>query len=302
MQRDASFDIVIVMDGSAAAFDAAYAAVIAKAGAAAQVVRLDRTARGHGQSYAINRGAACAGGNYLCFLDDDDQWSDPAYLARAAASLASAAPAVDLYLSGQDAYRGTERVAPADGVWIEALRAQPARLGPADAQGARPVAASVLMRLPRHCHLNTTIIRRALFDAIGGMDEDIRYDCDRDFYLRAVDRAETIVYSGRTVSRHNIPDPAQASNMSTATSALQRRLYQRMVFDKSIMFAQRPEVAAHARAHQAYVLRHIARGLAAAGRTDRAAIYAREALGVMFSLKWLGYCLWLTAKAWRSRR
>lgn len=297
MQTGADFEIVVVMDGSAPEHDAAYAEVLG--GLAAPVIRLDATRRGHGQSYAINRGAAVARGDYLCFLDDDDVWTDARYLARAAASLGSSG--AELYLANQVAYRGETVVAQAGGVWLEQLGEQPRRLGAADAQGARAVTPDVLMAVPRHCHLNTTIIRRALFDAIGGMDEEIRWDCDRDFYMRAVDRAEGILYAGVVVARHNVPDPAAKASITTATPVLERLLYQARVFDKAMLFARRPAVAAHGRWHKAYVLRHLATLLAADGRRDLAAAYAWAALGTRPSVKWLAYCVWLGVRR-RFRR
>ncbi len=295
MQQDAAFDIVVVMDGSGAEYERDYATAFARLPAQTPIIRLPRTARGHGQSYAINTGAQHGAGAYLCFLDDDDVWTDRGHLSRAAASLA--AGTADLYLADQDAYRGETPFTTRDGVWLEALRRRPERLGPADALGARPVSAEVLMRLFKHCHLNTMILRRTLFQAIGGMDEDIRYDCDRDLYLRAVDRAERILYAGCSVARHNVPDPAQGTAMSTSISVLQKQLYQLRVFEKSILFARQPCVAAHAAEAKSFVQRHLATTLAEQGRRALAARYAREALGGRFSLKWLGYSLWLSLRA-----
>lgn len=290
-QRGARPEVVVVMDGSDPVHDEAYDSVLAADGAV-QVVRLPATERGHGHSYAVNRGAAVARGDYLCFLDDDDCWIDPDHLARASVSLTGAD--ADLYLADQEAWRGGQRLAPEGGIWLETLSARPDLLGPPDALGACSVAPAVLMALPKHCHPNTTIIRRDLFDVIGGMDPDIRYDDDRDFYLRAVDRARRILLARRVVARHAVPDPsAGRANLSTAAPVLRRLLYQRTVFDKAVLFAQRPEVVAHARRELAWVLRTMARTLATEGRGAEARFVAWQALGARFGLKWLGYCLWL---------
>lgn len=297
VQRAASFEIVIVMDGSAPEHDASYAALEAKARETVpvQVVRLARTARGHGQSYAINRGADSATGKYLCFLDDDDNWIDPDHLMVAAALLDTGA--ADIYLTDQEAWRGDVRVTTAEGIWIEALGYLSMPSQSAIVSGAQVVDADVLMQINKHCHLNTTIVARSLYQEIGGMDEDIRYDCDRDFYLRAVDGARKILYNRRTVSRHNIPDPSQKTNMSTSASTIEKYLYQLKVFDKSMLFAQRASVSAHARRAKGYVLRNIAVALASERRWALASAYAGEALGLRPSVKWLGYCGWLRFKA-----
>lgn len=133
MQRGAVFDVVVVMDGSDPIHDPGYAPLLARAGG--QVIRLAHTSRGHGHSYAINRGADAATGDYLCFLDDDDCWTDPDHLARAAASIAAAD--ADLYFADQIDYANGQ-ARPEGDIWIEGLRNDPSRLGPADARARDP--------------------------------------------------------------------------------------------------------------------------------------------------------------------
>ena len=47
------------------------------------------------------------------------------------------------------------------------------------------------------------------------MDETIRWGCDHDLYLRLIDRAIVMSFMPVVVSRHNIPDPAKKSSMTT---------------------------------------------------------------------------------------
>jgi glycosyltransferase involved in cell wall biosynthesis len=78
------------------------------------------TQRGHGQGFALNFGAGQARGDYLCFLDDDDQWTDPDHLGRAAGVIVGSAEPIDLLLANQRAYRDN---VPVPGViWIEDLK------------------------------------------------------------------------------------------------------------------------------------------------------------------------------------
>jgi glycosyltransferase involved in cell wall biosynthesis len=275
-QRFRDFEVIVVSDGSAEEHAAQYRAVLDAAPPMVRLLSLVRTERGHGQSYALNFGAAQARGDYLCFLDDDDQWADPDHLGRVAGVIAASAERIDLVLANQKAFRnGTpvERV-----IWIEDLQGR--LQGPPDATGAYTVT------LPAHCHLNTTIVSRDFYRETGGLDEGLRYECDRDFYLRAIDRARLIRFLPNIVSRHNIPDPAAGASMSTAESELSKRLYQIRVFDKAALFSTHPELRRYAIRQRGYVLAHIAAAARRAGVADSAAYYAREALMARLAQGW----------------
>jgi glycosyltransferase involved in cell wall biosynthesis len=258
---------------------------------------LVRTARGHGQSYALNYGAIDARGDYLCFLDDDDQWTDSEHLGRVAGVIGGSAEPIDLILTNQRAFWNGTPVP--DTIWIEDLEKR--LRGAPDAAGAYTVVADELLRCQAHCHVNTTIVMRRFFLDIGGFDEGIRYECDRDFYLRAIDKARLIRFLPFTTSRHNIPDPAAKASLSTAESELSKRLYQLRVFDKAALLSRRPEVRRYAMLQRAYALKHIATEAARVGRADCAVYYAREALTAKFSLGWAVIVI-LFALQWFFRR
>ena len=183
-------------------------------------------------------------------------------------------------------------------IWIEDLSEILTGTGNRpDDNGAHAVGVAELLQSSGFCHLNTLIVRRALYQEIGGMDETIRWECDRDLYLRLIDRAASIKYAPVTVSRHNIPDPAKTANMTTVLSELEKRLFQLRVLDRAALFAHHPAIRAHGRRHKAYALKKIAELLAAAGRPAVAASFAREALGAGPTLKWAGYTAWLTLRS-----
>lgn len=302
-QDFADLEIIVVNDGSReeqrAAYDAALVAA-PDAGRPLQVHWLAHRPRGHGQSYALNYGAAQARGTYLCFLDDDDSWTDAGHLSRAAEALRSSGEAADLYMANQAAYRGEVRQP--GPIWVEGLDAALAQRGiAARAGGALPAGVTDLMGLTGFCHLNTLIVRRSLYDAIGGMDEAIRWECDRDLFLRLIDRAEgAMLHHPAVVSRHNIPDPAKGASMTTSLAALDRWLYQLRVLDKASLFARHPAIRAHGRQHKVYALKRIAEDLYRTGRWTDAAFYAREALWIGFNLKWFAFAAYLTFRAFLS--
>ncbi|HTU53381.1 MAG TPA: glycosyltransferase [Acetobacteraceae bacterium] len=290
-------EIIVVNDGSAPEHGLAYAAILEGMDTnRVRALALVPRPSGHGPSYALNAGAAEATAPYLCFLDDDDCWTDPGHLARAHAVLADQPAPVDLYLANQAAFlHGEQRPGP---IWIEDLSEILTATGNRpDDNGAHTVGVAELLQSSGFCHLNTLIVRRALYQEIGGMDENIRWEGDRDLYLRLIDRAAAIKYAPVTVSRHNIPDPAKTANMTTAISELEKRLFQLRVLDRAALFARHPAIRAHGRRHKAYALKKIAESLAEAGRAADSAAYAREALGAGPTLKWAGYTAWLTLRS-----
>ena len=296
-------EIIVVNDGSATEHQPEYDSII---GAAASL-RVIATCRlrsfsltprpkGHGGAYTRNFGAAEANAPYLCFLDDDDYWIDPDHLARAHAVIVNSTAPVDLYMANQAAFLRNERQP--GPIWIEDLSTILDSLdNRPDCHGAHTVTVNELLRSQGFCHLNTLIVRRALYEEIGGMEETIRWEEDRDLYLRLIDHAAVIKYTPITVARHNIPDPVRAASMTTTLSDLERRLFQLTVLDHALHFTQHPAIRTHARRHKAYTLKWIAETLAAGGRYAEASFYAREALRISPTVKWAGYAAWLTLRA-----
>lgn len=292
-QDGGEIDIIVIDDGTAPELAAELGGIEQTLAArGGRLLRLPRRARGHGQSYAINVGAAHARGGYLCFLDDDDEWIDPHHLSRAAGVIARFRGEIDVLYFDQVAFRGGQRLDRF--VWTEELGRKLAAAGrPPGADGAYIVTAADLLDNQGHCHVNTTIIRKPFFDAIGGFDNAIRYENDRDFFLRSIDRARLIGYVPRTVSRHNVPDAGKKVNMSTLVSGLEKRVFQLTVLEKALLFSQQEVVRGFARRHHSYTLKNLAISLYEGRRYRLARQYALEALPAGFNLKWLGFCCWL---------
>ncbi len=283
-------EIVVVDDGSAPSFAAEHDELACGLGARGAFHRLPPVPGGHGPSFARNHGVAQAQGEWVAFLDDDDEWIDPDYLARTAHTLA-ANPSADLQYANQEAIR-------ADGsrieqvVWIEDLAAILDRTVHKRPDGtflAHPVQ---FLQSRGFCHLNATVIGRAFFHELGGFDITLRYEEDRDFHLRAIDAASAIVHDPHTIARHHVPE---RGTQSTRMSLDQRALDQLRLLDKAILQAKRPGVRAYAQRHKAYTLKALAQRRADAGDLQVAGFYASEALGIGANPKWLAYLasLWL---------
>ena len=293
-----SMEIIVVNDGSQQEHIAEYQSIIEAARRPIEIHHLVERPNGHGQSYAVNVGAAAARGEYLCFLDDDDLWTDCDYLLRIQNSMEKRKDLPDLIFSNQEAFlhdRRQER-----SIWFEGLAAQLCASRSPDEWGLYRVDVDELVNSPGFCHMNTMIVRRRLFDTVRGMDEGIRWECDHDLFLRLVDRAGMMLLSPVFVARHNIPDPTAAASMTTTLSGIERRLFQLRVFDKAALFAERPEIRARGRQYKGYTLKRIVENLESQRKYKAAAFYAREALGAAPTLKWAAYWCFLTLIAFRS--
>ncbi|MDH3645694.1 MAG: glycosyltransferase [Gammaproteobacteria bacterium] len=293
-------EVIVIDDGSTAEQRKSMDRLQAKYDERVKWYQLDRRPRGHGGSFARNTGAAKSKGAYICMLDDDDQWTDMEYLSRVHKVIADSDIQVDLHFANQEAYRGDDIVSAA--MWIQGLTEIITKQNRSpDANGAFDVDVADLLRAGGFCHLNTLVVRRELFDMVGGLDENLRYEEDRDLFLRVIDVAKTIKYSPAVVSRHNVPDPARQDNVSTMVSNIDKHLFQLHLLAKASLLANDPAIRAYGRRHRAYTLKKIAEELVEAGRARDALNYALQGLGAKPTLKWTAYSLLIALRAVMQR-
>jgi glycosyltransferase involved in cell wall biosynthesis len=292
-------EIVVVNDGSKPDSLPVYAAILARAqqrlGSRLRSFQLVRRAQGHGSSYSLNYGVEQARGDYVCFLDDDDLWTDSAHLSRVAQVVLhqrQAGRVLDVYMANQAAFRAGQRIA--GSVWIEALEGQlRARGRMPDADGAYAVDIADLLGSGGFCHLNTLTVRRDFFLQVGGLDEGIRWENDRDLFLRLLDNAEVMIHHPACTARHHVPDPQVGSSITTGLGQIERRLWQLRVMDKCTLGLHDPRLRAYGRLHKVYALKRIAEELAQQKAWRTATFYALEALAARPTLKWVlftAYC------------
>ncbi|MDZ7782420.1 MAG: glycosyltransferase [Halioglobus sp.] len=96
-------EILVVVDGSNDEYLKRYRDMDAHSEDISFVYLAHRSA-GHGQSYSMNVGVDHSTGGYLCFLDDDDVWTDDFYLETVHASITASDQPVDLHYSNQKAF------------------------------------------------------------------------------------------------------------------------------------------------------------------------------------------------------
>lgn len=293
------FEVVLVNDGSDPEHLDAMQMLIERHPGRIRRIDLVRYPRGHGQSYSLNTGAFAGSGQYLTFLDDDDFWTDSAHLETARQALQQF-PDADAYYANQLAVQAGQEPASGQVLWLGDCEARCQEAGLQRQHGVYSVDVAVLMRCSGFAHLNCSIVRRELFLAIGGMDEDIRWECDRDFFLRSIDRARRMLFNPDVVSRHNVPDKTKNANMTTAISVYQRLNYQIYVLNKAAMLARNRLIVEHAQQHKVYALKKVAEALLAEQRYPEALYFSAQSLGAGRSWRWLGRHLQMRWQKWRG--
>jgi glycosyltransferase involved in cell wall biosynthesis len=302
------FEIIVVNDGSSESAMVEYQQIWDKAkqtlGSRLSVLSLVYRPKGHGPGYSHNCGLELAKGDFICFLDDDDKWVDPQHLSRAAISITNKTDGgkqVDLYMTNQQAWINDKQVT--GPVWLEGLAKElVARGKKADSNGCYEVTVSDLMSASGFCHMNCLTVRKTLLEQLGGMDESIRWEQDRDIYLRLIDHARMMLHHPCVTSFHRVPDPGKAVNLTTSVGMLEKRLLQIRVLDKAALFSRHFLIRAHAHRHKAYALKKISQELADKQEWETARYYAAQALGVAPGAKWLFFSLYCFIRSLRPRK
>jgi len=287
-QSCSRFEIVVVEDGSLPEFASEYEAIARELGPIVQVFRLPASQGGSGPSRPRNHALAHCKGEFIAFLDDDDEWTDSEYLSTAAHALAEN-PECDLHFMNQQAVSADGTVLTRS-IWIEDLADKLGGSGFA----ARVVSPSDLLRSDGFCHLNTSILRRSMLQTtLGGFDEALLYEEDRDLYLRAIEAARCIIYNARVVARHHVPDPKRRGSASNGLTLNERAAFRIQVLDKAMSRTKQQVIYHHCRRLKGYALKHAATSEAALGNLDASYRYAVAGLATGFSCKWLAFVGWI---------
>mgnify|MGYP000725338961 CR=1 FL=1 len=290
-QTQSKFDveIIVVNDGSEHGQLSEYRAVIEQAEFRATMLELPARENGHGPGFARNTGAAYASGQFLCFLDDDDEWTDPQHLLKSWLHLTQNPNHYSLLLTNQIAV-DINNIQQAGPIWTEDLIDKQAE------QVIRELSLTTLMQSQGFTHLNCLICSKPLYEAVRGYDEALRYEGDRDLFIRLASVAEHIYFSNDTVAKHYIPDPSKTVNTSTKVNALQKLQYQIYSNQKLLILLKHPAVINKCLQHLTYSYKKAAELLAQDKQYQLAYRYAKYALATRFNSKWFLFCLYLACR------
>jgi glycosyltransferase involved in cell wall biosynthesis len=300
-QTYTNLEVIVVNDGSDLQYQQQYLQIESVYDGRVKLINLEQSCKGHGPSYAINMGAAQASGDYLCFLDDDDTWLEPRHLEIAHNFLSRSN--ADIYFTNQRCYVDNEAVGKK--IWLAPLEGYLTEDTPNmvtdDDQRAYLVNVEQLLKVDSFSHMNIAILKTALYRQLNGMDENIWYECERDFYYRYIDHADKILFNPLETSRHNIPPAKSSSNVSSLVSSLDRLLSRIRLLDKAILYSRHAALVRIAKKHKVYSLKAICENLYIQKQYKLAAYYAREVFFIGFTFKWSLFSLLIILKSFISK-
>ena len=255
-QEGSGFEVMVVNDGTEGREKVQLDELKAIYARRVRFLDLPASPTGNGCFRVMNTGAFAAWGDYLCFLDDDDEWIDPAHLADARRIIKASSP--DVIVFDQEAYRGMWK-APSP-IWLEDLGERLHDQSVSEPDGSFRVEAGDLLTAHGFAHTNATIIRRDFFFELGGFDASLWYEGDRDFFLRWIDTAAEVRYLPKICARHNIPEGR--ASMSNSTSAFRKARDQAYLLHKAVKLSHQRTVYTYAVRHRRYALRKAASAVA----------------------------------------
>jgi glycosyltransferase involved in cell wall biosynthesis len=186
--------------------------------------RVLRNEHGMGASAARNRGVGAASGQWISFLDDDDQMR-PQALAAVHARLTSS-PQLDFVWGGRLIHEiddaGRDTVCRLDD-WSRV---------PSIVSGS-----SFLSLALRFATNSAFTIRRTVFQAAGGFDERLRVSEDRDLFITLAERG----YQGAAVAETVVDVDERSVSLSRGNSGYSRADTDLRVIEKHREYLYRPE-------------------------------------------------------------
>lgn len=288
-------EILVIDDGSDRRLSLEELNIESSPGKKLKIVHLDNQPSGRGPSYTRNVGIRSSTGDYCAFLDDDDAWLKNDHLSAAYRAITGNSEDVDLYLSNQEAFtaaNGSTR-----NLWLYALVRDLVDEGRPMHNGCYRVVVEELIATGGFSHLNTTIASRDLLRELSGLDENLGYEEDLDFYLRAIDAATTILFCPDIVARHNVPDPSQRSNVSTLLNQLNRLSVRLYILNKNMVGASNRCIADYCEDAWVETLRLMVHKSVEEGNYTLAHRLSKRAIGTDFSLKWVLYGCYLFVRS-----
>lgn len=269
------YEMVVADDGSEARWQEDYRVI--KEDFAPKLVFIHAREPGaprSGPGAARNRALERARGEFIAFLDDDDQWVDPDHLAIATSALESAD--ADYYFANMHQLRGSAILVD------DCFPASPQLVSGPRLNHVRDVhevsLAAFVMTMKHHLvHPNIAVIRREVAVAAGGFHEKVRFAEDYGFSMCVAERSRKILYRPACVAHLRLPE---ADSSSLWESELNHALDWITVAQAVRASSASPEVERCARAREGWSMRALSHMLLRAGRRRPAVSFAWQAFCV----------------------
>ncbi|MFI4869036.1 MAG: glycosyltransferase [Steroidobacterales bacterium] len=212
------YEVIVVDDGSV---DGTRAFLETVRSPRCRIIRNDYSL---GVSAARNRGVAAANGQWIAFLDDDDEMR-PEALAMLHARLTSS-PQLDFLWGGRVVHE------------VDAAGRYVARRKDNWNSVSSTVSGSAFLKLVLQIATSSAFtIRRTVFQAVGGFDERLRVSEDRDLFIALAQHG----YVGAAIAPHLVDVNESSSSLSRGKGERVSAEIDLQVIDKHREYLNRPE-------------------------------------------------------------
>jgi glycosyltransferase involved in cell wall biosynthesis len=278
-QTFASYEALILDDGSGPETKKEYASFWSSFND--QFRLLPRTLpgeKGGSPAASRNRGIQMAKGEYIAFLDDDDQWIRSDHLQVGIAAMQE--QGADYYFANMQAERNGKVV------WPEWFPNSPQLTQGRQVSSDPPVyevSLRNLMAVMRHhlIHPNCSIVRAGLLREVGGFCERVMFSEDYELMMRLADKAKRILYRPDCTVSYRLPEQ---DSHSLRFNSIEQSLDRLTATLNVRSICQNPLVRRCARAREAWSLREIAQRLRDGGHYKAALSFAWQALSIFPTL------------------
>ncbi len=272
-QTLAELEVIVVDDGSSADVLDHHDRLLRELGDRFHLVRPSVPgARGTGPAAARNRGAAVARGEFIAFIDDDDEWIWPDYLRTATASMRS--NNADYLFGHLVGVRGGVTQdpgwTPPNDVFVkeEVITTLPTiyRLS----QTAIAVVAQRFM-----IHPSNSVIRREVFVRAGGFFEGLwSHAEDLNLMLRVLDQTRRVLYLAETVTAYRLPEGDSISLTEVETLHFMQRI---LAAQSARLQSRTADLRKWARARESWTYREMTNHALRQGQPADAIVFACQA-------------------------
>lgn len=288
------FEIVVVDDGSDSdQLEKTRAIVEDIEGDCILVERPALTDTGAGPAASRNLGVAHATGSLIAFCDDDDVWVDALHLQEGVRFLEKH---LDVNYFFADQIGITVDGETVRSPWLEEAQSWSMGSGePVEAMCIVPV--DQIIAVDRFPHLNTTIVRKKTFDALGGFDRNLRYSSDLCFAYEIYGTEKRVGYRNVVVAHHYVPNPEQTDNVSTQLRQSEKDLIYITIANKVLERGVDAKLASACRRLNGYACKRLAEGRASSGDLIAALHFAKLASATSPTAKWALFTQYLRLRA-----
>jgi len=294
-QSYTDYEVIIVDDGSDAESLAENKIIAKTFGHRFSLIERSIWEPRHGPNDSRNDGFRHTKGQYIGFLDDDDYWCDRQHLEVSKNAVLESK--CDLYLCDQIAKRNDDVIVSEWLPFLNRVVTSRQKLASVDCYF---ISMSDCLQ-PEGIgfpHVNTSFVRRELFERVNGFWNGSPYEGDLNFFLRLLDVTATIVYHPKVVAVNVLREKESVDGVSSI--AEEAKMLYRVLVCEHVRLSVGDEVGKYAKLLQSGVFKSIAKKRHRLKDYNVAADFAMQALSLNFSIKWVAISIYLKSRGFFS--